>query len=52
MDDLEVDHEVDLVDIVRQYFVGREELTKNQELSPEQAVKKELWDLLNDNERK
>jgi hypothetical protein len=52
LDDLELEHEIDLVEIIKNYFAGREEITKNQDFSPEHTIKKELWDLLTEEEQK
>lgn len=52
LDDLELEHEIDLVEIIKNYFAGREEITKNQDFSPEHTIKKELWDLLTEKEQK
>ena len=51
-DDLELDHEYDLVHHVRQYFKAREELTKLVDITPQESVPADLWNLLTDAEKK
>jgi hypothetical protein len=51
-DDLNVAHEHDLVEHVQHYLKTREELSKATDLPPEKTVKRELWQLLTDDERK